>query len=136
MSKDLSALKFLVQRAPAGRERRHPYQVGLAVPQGIPRRAGFLHDLVEDGYATIEEIKKEFDAHTAEAVDALTRRDEETYMQFILRVKKHTHARLVKIADIENNLSTLPPEHSLRGRYGRALNVLRAAPEDFKEVQP
>lgn len=60
-----------------------------------------------------------------EALDALTRRKDETYAAFIQRIVQNEVARPVKIADIMDNLSPDRPgaEH-LHPRYHSALKVL------------
>lgn len=65
----------------------------------------YLHDTLEDTALTYGEIEKEFGAVVATAVVALTHLDgEETYRQFIIRAARNPIARVVKIADIQDNL--------------------------------
>ena len=45
--------------------------------------AGWLHDIVEDTDWTVDEVAAEFGADVARAVDAVTRREGETYEQLI-----------------------------------------------------
>jgi len=65
-----------------------------------------LHDIVEDTDITLDDLKeKGFDDEIVVAVDAITRREDETkYFDFIERVKKNDIARIVKIYDLEDNM--------------------------------
>lgn len=81
-----------------------------------------LHDVIEDGRMTYEDVKTHFFSDVAEAVSALTRSKAETYMEYIMRLKGNDVARKVKIADIRDNLR--PGAEQLRRRYEAALYVL------------
>lgn len=71
-----------------------------------------LHDTVEDTTLTLQSLKDEgFSHEIIEAIDALTRRKDETYAQFIQRVKPQPLARRVKLADIEHNLDVRRLSH-------------------------
>jgi hypothetical protein len=65
------------------------------------------------------------------AVDALTRRDDETYDAFIARLAGNPLAARVKLADLEDNLDLrrLPAltehDHERLGRYHQAWERLR-----------
>lgn len=65
----------------------------------------YLHDTLEDTMLTYSEIESEFGEVIATAVVALTHLDgEETYRQFIIRAARNPIARVVKVADIQDNL--------------------------------
>lgn len=87
--------------------------------------AAILHDVVEDTAVTVEEIKLRFGEVVAEAVDALTRRDNETYAGYIKRLKPNHIARKIKLADLRDNLGRidqLPPhKRAVRNRYQKGL---------------
>lgn len=70
----------------------------------------WLHDSVEDTEVTITDIKYLFGRSIAEAVDAITKRQGETYQDYLLRVRANDIACKVKIADLTHNmdLSRLP----------------------------
>lgn len=96
--------------------------------------AGVLHDILEDTDTTAADLAGEgFPAGVIEAVEAVTRREGETYMDFIRRAAAHPLGRLVKLADNADNadearLALLPADRagSLRKRYARARQVLAA----------
>lgn len=83
---------------------RHPLRVMEAVETRKQRIVAVLHDVVEDGDKTLECIEDKFDAEIRDAVDALTKRDGESYTEFVERAAENPIARQVKIADIEDNM--------------------------------
>jgi hypothetical protein len=64
------------------------------------------------------------------AVDALTRRDSESYEDFIQRLKPNPLARKVKLADLEDNMDLTrlpqptPRDYERRRKYDRAKAML------------
>lgn len=98
---------------------------------------GWLHDVVEDTSIPLDDLRAFFPAEIIDAVDAITRRytedthDPEPYLGvYIPRVKANTLARIVKIEDLQHNLSrinNLPEEQcdGMRKRYQRALEILQ-----------
>lgn len=98
---------------------------------------GWLHDVVEDTSITLDDLRAVFPAEIIDAVDAITRRytedtnDPEPYLGvFIPRIKVNALARIVKIEDLQHNLSridNLPEEQrdGMRRRYQRALEILQ-----------
>ena len=67
---------------------------------------GLLHDILEDTACTEQElIEVGCNDDIIEAVKSITRKPEEKYyFDFIKRVSKNKYARIVKIADLENNM--------------------------------
>lgn len=63
-----------------------------------------LHDTIEDTRVTLEYLRfKDFPEYIIEAVDAITRRKNESYDTFIKRVALNPIAKEVKIADLKHN---------------------------------
>ena len=89
-----------------------------------------LHDIVEDTDVSLEDLKKlNFPNKIIKAIDAITRRENEAYFDYILRVKNNGIARLVKIEDLKHNLlperiSKIKENESLKQRYEKALKIL------------
>lgn len=109
----------------------HPMRVAEAFGDYPVRQAiAFLHDTVEDTDATIEEITEKFGYTIGEAVNALTRRENESYYNYIGRCKKNEDARVVKIYDLVDNmnLTRLPVITSRTAerqmKYAKALSIL------------
>lgn len=93
--------------------------------------AALLHDVVEDTEVTILDIRHQFGDDVADAVDGLSRRKKETYVEFILRCKQNPISRRVKLADIADNtrpdrISSLPEsERGIVKRYAKAKTILQ-----------
>src|SRR5262249_4397457 len=94
--------------------------------------AAVLHDVVEDTPTTLDDLRREgFPQAVVEAVDCLTRREDESYDEFIARIKPNALARRVKIADLEDNmdLSRIPhptdKDLARIERYRKALATLK-----------
>ena len=84
--------------------------------------AAALHDAVEDGHTTLNEIETRYGRQTRDDVDSLTRRPTETYRQFIERLKLNSAMIEVKVADLLHNYSTAT--ESLKTRYRWAFQYL------------
>jgi (p)ppGpp synthase/HD superfamily hydrolase len=109
----------------------HPLRVMMRVEGERARIAAVLHDLVEDTAWTFEALRAEgFEDAVVEAIDGLTRRDGEVYLDFCRRAAGNEIARAVKLADIDDNLdparvAALPEgSHSLGERYRKARAIL------------
>jgi (p)ppGpp synthase/HD superfamily hydrolase len=90
-----------------------------------------LHDIVEDTPMTIHQLScMHFPTEIVEAVDAITRRTGEKYMDYLVRVKDNQLARKVKLGDLQHNsdlgrLRSIDKEAlSLQKRYKKALIFL------------
>lgn len=109
----------------------HPVRVAIGCDSPYEKIVALLHDVVEDTDITLNELRElGFDAIVLEAVDRVTKRPGERYMDFIERAAAHDVSRRVKIADIEDNLedqSALDPDEAafLKERYTKALERLR-----------
>ena len=70
--------------------------------------AAILHDTVEDTATTLDEIENLFGKNVRNAVDSVSRREfpkKESYEDFVLRSKADPIGRVVKIADLYDNMS-------------------------------
>ena len=82
----------------------HLVRVMLRQHDDPSRQAAVLHDLVEDTAVTLDELSElGFSELVVSAVDALTHRENESYLDYVLRVANCTVARRVKLADLEDN---------------------------------
>jgi len=67
--------------------------------------AAILHDVKEDTDLTTKMLIEEgFKTFTVHAIECLTHQDEDSYSEYIERVKTSEMATKVKIADLEDNL--------------------------------
>lgn len=71
-----------------------------------------LHDIIEDSFDLIEDWAKFLESHWFSNrvilwVCYMTRRDFESYDEYLQKVASHDDATLVKLADLKDNLNTL-----------------------------
>jgi hypothetical protein len=67
--------------------------------------AALLHDTIEDTWVTPEYLREQgFPQEVIDAVLMISRRDDETYAELVARCYPNPIAKLVKIADLENNM--------------------------------
>jgi guanosine-3',5'-bis(diphosphate) 3'-pyrophosphohydrolase len=83
----------------------------------------FAHDLIEDTEVTLAYLEAKLGPDIASAVDALTKREGETYMEAVARAKANPIARNVKIADNLANLSDSPTDRQII-KYAKSLTFL------------
>lgn len=110
----------------------HPLRVMLSVQGFRAQMTAVLHDVLEDTEVGLDDlVEAGFPSDVIAAVLALTHRPEQTYEQYIEGVAEDRLARIVKQADLSDNLSNnrrLPrsPDVVARiARYERALDRLR-----------
>lgn len=87
-----------------------------------------LHDVLEDGKDEHKDLSA-YPQQVQDAVQTITRREEETYEAYIERVATNPLARTVKLADLHLNHATAPEER-LRERYARAIARLQQKDKD------
>lgn len=82
----------------------HPLRLCVAGETEEEQVTALLHDVLEDSSVTKAELEDQFGSVIAEAVDALTRREDEDYASFIARCGKNVIARIVKLRDLADNM--------------------------------
>ncbi len=82
----------------------HPLRVMMACETMEQKIVAVLHDTVEDTGLHLSTIRVRFGNTVADAVDALSRRDGESYAEFIDRCAKNPLAADVKFRDLEDNM--------------------------------
>ncbi len=83
----------------------HPLSLMLQFHDLDAMIVAVLHDTVEDSALTLGNLKEAgFSDEVVAAIDALTRREEESYEEFIQRLSPNPLARRVKLADLEHNM--------------------------------
>jgi (p)ppGpp synthase/HD superfamily hydrolase len=108
----------------------HPLHVMMQFTHPAYRIVGVLHDVLEDGPQGRDfyliDLSTRFPQEIVNALDSLTRRDSETYAEYISRVAENKIAKEVKIADLIHNIDRLPEgQLELSERYQRAMSRLR-----------
>ncbi|OWR30863.1 GTP pyrophosphokinase [Saccharibacillus sp. O23] len=109
----------------------HPLRLMLKALTEEEQIVAVLHDTIEDTDLTLDDLRRDgFSNEIVEAVDRLSRRDDETYHEFILRIKKNRLASRVKILDLQDNMDLTrikkPSEKDQKrlAKYSRALDTL------------
>ena len=116
----------------------HVRRVADAVSHNGPAAvmAALLHDVVEDGDVTLADLRAAgVPAEVVSAVDALTKRPGEPYLQGVARAGENPLARVVKLADNADNADESRLSHldaataaRLRHKYQQARAVLLERP--------
>lgn len=114
----------------------HPLRVMLAVSGGEAERiVAVLHDVLEDcpEWGAVSLAEAGFSETVVEAVESVTRRAGEEYMDYVLRAEANPIGRMVKIADLQDNLGPArilasAPGSVNVGRYQLALKMLLSGP--------
>jgi (p)ppGpp synthase/HD superfamily hydrolase len=109
----------------------HPLRMMLRLEDRSAQIAAVLHDVVEDSSWTLADLEREgFAPEVVRAVDALTRRQDEAYEEFVRRSGADPIGWHVKLVDLEDNMNTARIASPTAGdderlaRYARALAVL------------
>lgn len=91
----------------------HPLRVMMALDIPEAQIVGVLHDVVEDSpHWTLERLREEsFSEIVLETLDSVTKREDESYDQFIWRAGKHPIGIRVKLADLRDNADLSRFEH-------------------------
>lgn len=121
------ACVIAVKSLPDGYAWKHTKAVAVRCRDMSPleRIVAWLHDVVEDTPLTIDDIAREFPVDVTLAVDAITRRNGESYSDYIARCCRNPVARRVKEQDLRANLAAVDTlTESLRKRYEAALAVV------------
>ena len=103
----------------------HPLAVASKFEDETHKIVAVLHDVVEDCDITVRNLYFEhhFGGKTCDAIYAISKRKNQSYIDFILQVKKNPIATAVKIEDLKHNLSDLK-KGNLREKYLMALWIL------------
>lgn len=90
--------------------------------------AAILHDVVEDTEYSLIDARRDFGPEVASLVDDLSRREGESYTDFIRRIAKSDHRSVqIKLADLADNMDPRRQYEGMEGlmkRYEHAKNIL------------
>ncbi len=114
----------------------HPIRVANKCISEEEKIVAYLHDVIEDTNVTTNDLLLQgFSPKIVEAVLSVTRKEDETYEDFIKRCGSNTIGRQVKIHDLEDNmdttrLKTINKEDTLRvNKYKKAYDYLTSLKE-------
>jgi (p)ppGpp synthase/HD superfamily hydrolase len=83
----------------------HPLRVMFRLETELERIVGVLHDVVEDSEVTFADLRRMgYAEEVMAALDGVTRREDESYEEFVERSLAHPVSRRVKRADLEDNM--------------------------------
>ena len=83
----------------------HPFRVMNAGSTLYEKITGILHDVIEDTNVTLDQLKEEgFSVAVVDAVDAISRRENESYNSYIDRLQANPIAVRVKINEVTDNM--------------------------------
>lgn len=109
----------------------HPIFVAGKMKTNEEIIVALLHDVIEDTDLTLECLIEEgYSDEIIQAIDAITKRPDEDYFEYIQRVKKNPLARKIKIEDLNHNMDLSrikdPTDRDLKRveRYEKALEIL------------
>jgi (p)ppGpp synthase/HD superfamily hydrolase len=85
----------------------HPEFVAGQVTGDEAKAVAWLHDVVEDTNITFDDLRAAgLSEAVIEAVNAITKRDNEDYETYLERVATNPLAKAVKLADLTHNMDT------------------------------
>ena len=83
----------------------HPLRGMFQLESDIDRIVAILHDVVEDTPITFADLRQMgYSEEIIVALDGVTRREDESYEQFVERSAQNPISRRVKLADLTDNM--------------------------------
>lgn len=82
----------------------HPLTVSNNLTTEDEKIVGLLHDVVEDTKVTLDDLRLFFDEHVVEAISLLTHKEEDSYMDYLAKIKSNPLALAVKLSDLRHNM--------------------------------
>ena len=83
----------------------HPIRVMLSLENEVDKIVGVLHDVIEDSRYTLDDLlEMGFTQEILVALDHLTKRDDESYDDYVARTLQNSISRRVKRADLLDNM--------------------------------
>ena len=82
----------------------HPFHVAEQMPDENTTIVALLHDVIEDTSYTLRDLQEMgFDPDVLEALALMTHDKNDSYMDYVTRIKDNDIARTVKLADLRHN---------------------------------
>lgn len=108
---------------------QHPMRVAMRCKTDDEKIVALLHDTIEDTDVTPEYLLAEgFPQHIVDGILSVTKRDGESYDDFVARAGQNPLGRVVKLHDLEDNLDIFRlPELDARmtERFNKYLRAYR-----------
>ena len=110
----------------------HPFHVAEQMADEITTCVALLHDVIEDTNTTIDDLKNDgFPDEVLDALELLTHKDNESYFDYVNRIKDNPIAKTVKLADLAHNMDLSrfddpgAKEYARKRKYERAVMLLK-----------
>jgi (p)ppGpp synthase/HD superfamily hydrolase len=111
----------------------HPLRVMLRLESDLAKIVGVLHDVVEDTAVTFDDLRQRgYSEEMIAALDGVTRREGESYEEFVTRSQAHPISWQVKLADLEDNMDVRRMAVELSEKDFERLKRYRRAWEQLK----
>lgn len=106
----------------------HPMRVAMRCKTDDERIVALLHDVIEDNALFTPEklVKVGFPQYIVDAILSVTKRDGESYEDFVTRAKLNPIGRQVKLHDLEDNLDVMRLEEVNAESAARLTKYLKA----------
>ena len=112
---------------------QHPMRVAMRCATDDEKIVALLHDTIEDTDVTPEYLLGEgFPQYIVDAVLSITKKDGESYEDFVIRAKENPIGRVVKIHDLEDNLNVMRLDEvspNMAARFTKYLKAIRTLKE-------
>lgn len=107
----------------------HPMRVAMRCASDEEKMVALLHDTIEDTDVTAEYLLAEgFPQSVVDGILSVTKRDGESYEDFVARAKQNPLGRVVKLHDLEDNLDIFrlsELDEAMMIRYNKYLRAYR-----------
>jgi (p)ppGpp synthase/HD superfamily hydrolase len=105
----------------------HPIRVAERCKDTRAKIVALLHDTIEDTFVTTDYLRKQgFPDETIEGVLSVTKREGESYDEFVRRAAENPLGKEVKKADLEDNMDIRRLKELTDEDVGRLRKYLRA----------
>ncbi len=108
---------------------QHPMRVAMRCRTDEEKMVALLHDTIEDTDVTPEYLLAEgFPQSVVDGILSVTKRDGESYEDFVARAKQNPLGRVVKLHDLEDNLDIFrltALDADMTARYNKYLAARR-----------
>jgi (p)ppGpp synthase/HD superfamily hydrolase len=106
----------------------HPLRVMLRVTTEAERITAVLHDVVEDcaGWSFERLLTEGFSGEIVEALKSVSKREGETYEDFVKRAAQNPIGRRVKFSDLQDNCDLSRISHPTTKDYERIARYRKA----------
>jgi len=109
----------------------HPFHLAEQMDDEYSVVVALLHDVVEDGEISLDELRREFPSEIVDAIALMTHDINVDYFEYVKKIKKNELACKVKLADLQHNsdrtrLEMITAKDELRyQKYQKAIEILR-----------